>query len=255
LETTNRSSEPHRGARKASFQSEVQLKDVSFGYGKGDVLEGVSLAIPARSFICLSGSSGSGKTTILDLVLGLLQPRAGEVFVDGVPLEEIDIRSWRRQIGYAPQELVLLHDSVFINVTLGDSKLSEADVEEALRTAGAWSFVAGLPKGIHTVVGERGTGLSGGQRQRIALARALVRRPCLLLLDEVTSSLDAQTEEELCAELKAMRGNVTILAASHRESLTRLADEVYQVENGTLKKLLRQEPDVQPRDLSVATVP
>jgi ATP-binding cassette subfamily C protein len=238
LETTRNSQEIHRGVKKILFEGEVRLNDVVFGYGMRDVLKGVSLSIPARSFICLSGPSGSGKTTILDVLSGLLQPQGGDVLVDSVPLGDIDIRSWRRQIGYAPQELVLLHDTIFVNVTLGDGKLTEGDVEEALRTAGAWVFVGKLPDGIHTVVGERGTRLSGGQRQRIALARALVRRPRLLILDEVTSSLDMQTEEAICAELKKMRGKVTILAASHRPSLTRLADEVYQVEEGTLTRVL-----------------
>jgi ATP-binding cassette subfamily C protein len=171
----------------------------------------------------------------------LLRPQKGDVFIDGVPLAEIDLRSWRKQIGYVPQDLVLLHDTILANVTLADIKITETEVEEALRVAGAWTFVANLPEGVRTVVGERGTRFSGGQRQRIALARALVRRPRLLILDEVTSSLDSRTEEEICNELRGLRGKVTVFAASHRPSLTRLADEVYHVEGGSLERILPSE--------------
>jgi ATP-binding cassette subfamily C protein len=234
---TEQSCESATGAKLPSVKHELRLRDVCFGYDKVRILSDVNLAIPAGSFICLTGPSGAGKTTILDLVCGLLRPQNGEILLDGVPLAEIDVRLWRRQIGYVPQELTLFHDTIYANVTLGDDRISEIEVEESLRAAEAWSFVCALPEGMHTVVGERGTRFSGGQRQRIAMARALVRRPQLLILDEVTSSLDPKTEEEICASLSRLRSDVTILAASHRTSLTNIADEVYLVNGHSAERI------------------
>jgi len=131
-----------------------------------------------------------------------------------------------------PQENWLLHDTVARNVTLGDAALGAADVEYALRAAGAWDFVAALPDGAATVVGERGARFSGGQRQRIMIARALAHRPRLLILDEATASLDPATEAALCETLAALRGEITILAISHQRALVDTADRVYRVEKG-----------------------
>jgi len=133
-----------------------------------------------------------------------------------VPMREIDVKFWRRQIGYVPQDTVLLHDSILANVTLSDPELSCADAEQALRSAGAWDFVAAMPDGMLTIVGERGSKLSGGQRQRIAIARALAHRPNLLILDEATSALDPESEKAICRTLAGLRGQVTMLAISHQ---------------------------------------
>src|SRR3989338_3830451 len=140
-------------------------------------------------------------------------------------------------IGYVPQDTLLLHDTILGNVTLGDPDLAEHDAARALRAAGAWDFVAAMPDGIHTTVGERGAKLSGGERQRLAIARALARGPKLLILDEATSALDAETEAEICASLRALRGSLTILAISHRPALVAAADRVYRVEEGTIVRL------------------
>jgi ATP-binding cassette subfamily C protein len=154
------------------------------------------------------------------------------VRIDDVDLADLDLRAWRRMIGYVPQENLLLHDSVLRNVTLDDPEVSEADVEYALRAAGAWDFVASLPEGVHTLVGERGSRFSGGQRQRITIARALAHRPRLLILDEATASLDPTTEAALCETLAGLRGSVTILTISHQPALVATADRVYRVEKG-----------------------
>jgi ATP-binding cassette subfamily C protein len=135
-------------------------------------------------------------------------------------------------IGYVPQETLLLHDTVLINVTLGDPELNEEDAEYALRAAGAWEFVMAMPQGIHSPVGERGSMLSGGQRQRIALARALVHKPKLLILDEPTSALDPDTESAICETLGKLRGAITILAISHQPTIMKEADRAYQLQDG-----------------------
>jgi len=210
----------------------IRLEHVDFAYEKALVLDDVSLWIPAGYFTTLVGFSGAGKTTIVDLVIGLLKPQAGRVWIDDLPLDELDRHAWRRQIGYVPQENLLLHDSVLRNVTLGDPKLSEADAERALRAADAWDFVAAMPGGIHASVGERGARLSGGQRQRIMIARALVHGPRLLVLDEATSALDPESARSLAQTLMGLRGGMTILAISHQPDLVDAADRVYRMEKG-----------------------
>ncbi|MFZ2040577.1 MAG: ABC transporter ATP-binding protein [Desulfobacterales bacterium] len=227
--------EAHPGSLPAVFENAIRLDHVSFAYERTPILKDVSLVLPAGSFTALLGPSGAGKTTVADLIIGLLRPQAGEVWIDDLPLAEIDIRSWRRMIGYVPQDTLLLHDSVFVNVTLGDTGVSEKEVESALRAAGAWGFVQNLSKGMQTVVGERGSKISGGQRQRIAIARALVKNPTLLVLDEATTALDPDTEIAICQTLRALSGRVTILAISHQAALLEASGIAYRFENGTIR--------------------
>jgi ATP-binding cassette subfamily C protein len=216
------------------LQRAIALRDVRFAYDGAAVLSSASLAVPARALTAIVGPSGAGKTTVADLIIGLLQPQAGAVLIDEVPLETLDAARWRASLGYVPQETFLLHDSVRQNVTLGDPDLTPADVESALRAAGASEFVASLPQGIETIVGERGARMSGGQKQRLALARALVRRPQLLILDEATAALDPTTEAEVCATLQELKGAMTILAIAHHGALVDVADHVYRVDNGRI---------------------
>jgi ATP-binding cassette subfamily C protein len=232
MEDASRARETNPGDLSPRLEKSVRLNNIHFGYGKISVLWNASLTVPAGSFTAIMGPSGSGKTTIADLFIGLIRPQHGQVLIDNVPMEQIDLRQWRRMIGYVPQEPFLLHDTVLWNVTLGDPEVTEADVEAALRAAGAWEFVAELPQQIHSSVAERGTALSGGQRQRIAIARALARRPKLLILDEVTSSLDPQTEAGICQTLQGLRGRVTILTVSHQPAVVEAADRIYRIQNG-----------------------
>jgi ATP-binding cassette subfamily C protein len=147
-------------------------------------------------------------------------------------MAQIDLRSWRQMIGYVPQETLLLHDTVFVNVCLGDQGINEEDVKYALQAAGAWDFVNAMPKGIHSTVGERGGKISGGQRQRIAIARALVHRPKLLILDEATSALDSESEMAIARTLQKLRGKLTIIAISHQPALVKAADRAYHLQDG-----------------------
>ncbi len=212
----------------------ISLRGVSFAHDERKVLDNVSIEIPAGCLTTLIGPSGSGKTTVLDLIMGLHRPTEGEVLIDGKPMGELDIRSWRRQLGYVPQETLLLHDSVLNNVTLSDPELGEAQAERALRAAEAWDFVTAMSGGIHATVGEGGARLSSGQRQRIMLARALAHSPRLLVLDEATSALDPSSEAEICATLTNLKGDLTILAVSHQPALAEVADRVYRLSDGKL---------------------
>jgi ATP-binding cassette subfamily C protein len=220
------------GKLTPTLEEGIELRDVSFSYDDKRILDELSLTIPAGSFTAIIGPSGSGKTTILDLIIGLLHPAGGEVLVDGVPLQDLDTHRWRRSIGYVPQETVLLHDSVFNNVALGDPGISETDVVSALQAAGAWAFTEQLTEGIHSNVGEKGGKLSGGQRQRIMIARALVHRPRLLIMDEATTALDPQSEAAICETLQQLRGRQTILAISHQPALLEAADRAYRLRDG-----------------------
>jgi len=236
IERAEREREP-LGERAPLLESGIELRNVVFGYETRRVLDDVSFTIPAGRITALYGPSGSGKTTVVDLVAGLVRPQSGAILVDGVPLSEIDLHAWRRMIGYVPQEMFLLHESVALNVSLGDPEVTRADVERALRAAAAWDFVSELPAGMDEPVGERGSRLSGGQRQRVAIARALVRRPKLLILDEATASLDAESDAALWAQIRQLRGETTVLAISHEPGILDVADRIYRVEDGRVAEL------------------
>jgi ATP-binding cassette subfamily C protein len=227
------------GGTEPHLHRGLELRDVSVEYEGRAVFDKLSLEIPAGSITAIIGPSGAGKTTIVDLLTGLVRPSGGEVRIDGVPLAEIDLRSWRSMIGYVPQEMLLLNDSVRANVTLGDPSLDDAEVEQALRDAEAWEYVSRHPEGLAASVGERGLLLSGGQRQRIAIARALVHRPRLLILDEATAALDPAIETAIWATVSHLRGKTTVVAISHQPALVGVADRVYRIDHGTAQRVDR----------------
>jgi ATP-binding cassette, subfamily C, bacterial len=223
-----------QGSPAPAFSKAIEVKGVGLTLGDTRVLNDVSMTIDAGSITALAGTSGAGKTTLIDILLGLHEPDEGCVVLDGVPLHDINLMTWRRQIGYVPQEMFLFHQSILVNVTLGDPELDEEDARRALQAAEIWDFVSALPDGLNTVVGERGSRLSGGQRQRIAIARALVRSPRLLVLDEPTTALDPKTEQAFCETLRHLSGAITILAVSHQPALVAIASVVYGMEAGRL---------------------
>ncbi|HYN39419.1 MAG TPA: ABC transporter ATP-binding protein, partial [Rhodospirillales bacterium] len=239
-EEAEQAREPVFGTLTPSFDVGCTFRNVSFSFGETRIIDRLSLRIPARKLTLVVGASGTGKTTLTDLLLGFYRPESGEILIDGVPLTEIDLRTWRRCIGYVPQELILLHDSILANITLGDPDIGEDRALEALRVAGAADFIARLPNGLATEVGEKGARFSGGQRQRIALARAIVHRPKLLILDEVTSALDSETELEICENIKRISRDMTVLAISHRQAWIDIADEVVMLEGQASDPALAQ---------------
>jgi ATP-binding cassette, subfamily B, bacterial PglK len=223
-----------------SFQREITVENMSFQYptAKQVTLDDINLAIRAGSRVGFVGSTGSGKTTIVDLLLGLLTPGHGSIRVDGVPITAENLRSWQAVMGYVPQHIYLTDESVTRNIAFGipDEDVDHAQVERVARMANIHDFIVGeMPKGYDTVVGERGARLSGGQRQRLGIARALYRDPEVLVFDEATSALDNVTERELMSALAQLGGDRTVITIAHRLSTVRDCDNIFLLENGRLK--------------------
>lgn len=236
LEVYEGETEPEERAEDAplSLSRGVRFEDVSFNYSTGQpVLEEVSFEIPAGQVTVLVGPSGAGKTTVVDLLLGLLEPAAGAIRVDGERLTRQVAAGWRRSVAYVPQETVLFNDTIRSNLLWAVPEAGDEDIRRALAAARA-EFVHSLPAGLDSIVGERGAWLSGGERQRIALARALLRQPRLLVLDEPTSSLDAENEGAVLDAIQSLRGAVTIVVISHREAALAIADQVLVLQRGRL---------------------
>ena len=213
----------------------ISFNRVFFGHGERPVVRNATFDIPAGEITVLQGPSGAGKTTLIDLLIGLNTLQSGTITIGSTSITDVNILGWRRRIGYVPQELVLFHDTIRTNITLGDPAVTEDAILAALDQAGASGFIASLPRGLDTVVGEMGGKLSGGQRQRISLARALVTKPELLILDEVTSALDPEVEAEIVANISRLRGHYTIIAITHRPAWTAIADRLYLVKAGQVR--------------------
>jgi len=214
------------------------------------VLDDISLRVEPGDDVGIVGTSGAGKTTLLDVMLGLLDPGAGEVLVGDEPLAGRRT-DWQLSIGYVPQEIVLVDATMRANIAFGiaPDQVDERRLGEAVAAAQLDAFVATLPDGLDTVVGERGVRLSGGQRQRIGLARALYHQPIVLVLDEATSALDSDTESRIMETIAALRGSLTIISVSHRLSTLKHCDRIYFMRDGrivgvgTFDELCRREPD------------
>jgi ATP-binding cassette subfamily C protein len=239
VELATAARERHEGTRPPRLAVGCRFEKVSFAHAKIPVISDASFTIPAGSLTVLQGPSGAGKTTLIDLLTGLHLPDTGAILLDEVPLREIDIALWRKSIGYVPQELNLLHSTIRENIALGDPAITDEAILAALDQAGAKDFIASLPHGLGTEVGSMGAKVSGGQRQRISLARALVVGPKLLILDEVTSALDPETEEAICANIASLVGRYTIIAITHRPVWTTIATHLYKVEGGRVSQMTR----------------
>ncbi len=216
------------------FRSALRFENVSFSYPSGlaPVLRGIDLMIPVGRTVAIVGSSGAGKSTIADLLMGLMPPGSGRITVDGTPLNPARARSWREEIGYVAQDTFLFHDTVRANLLWARPDATESELRAALERAAADEFVARLPQDLDTIVGDRGATLSQGERQRLALARALLRQPRLLVLDESTNSLDSENETRILSAIEQIHGGITTVLIAHRLSTIRWADLIYVIENG-----------------------
>ena len=225
--------ERYGGPREIVFAGDVTVEDVTFGYEPGrPVLRGVRLALSRGEHVALTGASGAGKSTLVGVVLGLLEPWSGRVLADGVPYEELDLRVLRRQVGVVLQEALLVPGTVRENITYGAQDVSDETVAQAARAALAEEFIAALPDGLDTMVGDDGLRLSAGQRQRLVIARALVCRPPLLALDEPTTYLDSGTVSALLENLKSLPGGPAVLMVTHDPTVAASADRVLELRDG-----------------------
>jgi ATP-binding cassette subfamily C protein len=241
IELATAARETGTGSSIPDIGAGCRFEQVNFSHAEAPVIRNASLFIPAREITVLQGPSGSGKTTLIDLLIGLHKVDGGRILIGRTPIDDIDMAAWRHRIGYVPQELTLLHASIRDNIALGDPAVTDSAIMEALRQAGAVDFVAQLPNGLDSDVGEMGGRLSGGQRQRISLARALVTNPAILILDEVTSSLDPKTESEIVTNIAELRGRYTIVAITHRPGWTRIADRLYKVAHGRVTEIAEKK--------------
>ena len=234
LKKTKKHKEIWTGELEPILKKGIKLKNVCFSYAEKEVLSGININIKKGDFISLIGNSGSGKSTIVDLIIGLNKSNAGEVMIDDQNINSLNIEKWREKIGYVPQEITLFNDTIKHNISMGDKSISDENIISSLIHAGAYDFVFKLPEKLMTIVGEHGGKLSGGERQRLAIARALVKNPELLILDESTSALDSTTEKEIIETLLELKGQTTIIAISHQPNIQKVADKVYFLENGTI---------------------
>lgn len=217
------------------FKESIIFKDVKYNHPNRDTgISNLSLSINKGSYTAIIGQSGGGKSTIIDLMLGLKKPSAGKIMIDNVDIDKMNVNSFRERIGYVSQDPILFHMSIKDNLLWSNTNASEQKIVEALKMANAFNFINDFPDGINTIVGDRGQLLSGGQRQRIALARALIRDPELLILDEATSALDSESEELIQSAINNIKNKITIVVVAHRLSTINNTDYVYVVDNGTI---------------------
>ncbi|ASZ16765.1 ABC transporter ATP-binding protein [Bacillus cereus] len=215
----------------------IECKDVHFRYNKQEslyALQNINVQIPINSMTAIVGHSGAGKSTLIDVLMGLIQPEKGQVLIDGTPLITDNILSLRRAISYVPQDPFLFNASIRDNLLMIEPNASEEEIWDALSFAAAAEFVQTLPKGLDTLIGDRGVRLSGGERQRLVLARAILRKPSILVLDEATSALDAENEVKIQSAIERLKGTMTIVVIAHRLSTIRNADQVIVLGKGEI---------------------
>ncbi len=233
------------------FQRALCLEEVSHVYGNQPILQNVSLKIPSNMSIAIIGESGAGKTTVMDLLAGLLMPQAGKVTLDGIDYQELDLDQMRHLFGYITQDPMIFSDTIANNITFWDEGFStpegHAKLEQVARMAHCWEFIQQTPDGFNTWVGEKGVKLSGGQKQRLAIARELYRDPPILLFDEATSALDSESERLIQQSIQQMMGKKTLILIAHRLSTIRHCNYIYVlqqgrvVQEGTWDELIQQE--------------
>lgn len=223
-------------ASERELRGDIRIVDATFAYAPGaiPVIDRMNLTIPAGQIVAIVGPSGAGKSTVADLVMGLITPDSGCLEIGGVPLGVGGLRKWREQVGYATSDTFLFHDTIRANLLWARPDATDEDLHAALEIAAAEEFVAATAFGLDTIVGDRGIALSQGERQRLSLARAWLRHPRVMVLDEATNSLDSQTEARVLGEITRRRGDLTVLLIAHRLSTIRCADLIYVIEGGRM---------------------
>ncbi len=233
-EDTNKP-KPLGSNRQGGFKDKIIINNVSWKYEDNlpNVLDRLDMEIKPGEAIGLIGESGAGKTTLTDILLGLFKPQNGEITVDGKSIYDADT-NWHKLVGYVPQSIFLIDDTVRNNILFGvdDNDIDEERIWQTIEQAQLKEFVMNLPKGLDTVLGERGIKISGGQRQRIAIARALYYDPEILVLDEATSALDNDTENAIMESINSLQGKKTLIIVAHRLTTIEKCDKVYEVRNG-----------------------
>ena len=220
--------------KKERLKGGIEFRDVCFGYGEGEVLENVNLKIEAGQTIAIIGPTGSGKSTLVNLICRFYDCDSGEILIDGVNIKNLAIKDLRENIALAMQDIFLFSDTIEGNIAYGAPHAPLRDIISAAEAAGANEFITGFPEGYDTIIGERGVGLSGGQKQRIALARALVKDPSILILDDVTSNVDMETEYEIQKMLNTLYGSRSTFIIAHRISSVKNADRIIVLDNGKI---------------------
>jgi len=234
-EKTLEHQELNSGKKLFLFQRELLFKNISFSYySNRPLLKSVNFIIKKGSITGIMGSSGSGKTTIVDLILRLFIPNTGEIILDDTNIKQVDLDQWRKHIAYVPQEVFLLNSTIADNIRFYDDTITEEELIKVAKAAQIYDTVKNLPDKFETIVGERGVMLSGGQRQRIALARALARKPDILILDEATSALDHESERLIQESIETLKGTMTIIIVAHRLSTIMGTDHLIILKNGAI---------------------
>lgn len=234
IDTPNPLKDKADAIEKTSFDSEIEFKDVSFKYENEYVLKNFSLTIPKGKTVALVGQSGSGKSTIANLITRFYDVNKGQVLIDGLDISDLTTSSLRAQLGIVTQDAILFNDSIKNNMKLGNDNATNDQIIEALKVANAWEFVKDLPEGINTNIGDAGNKLSGGQKQRLSIARAVLKSPPIMVLDEATSALDTESERLVQVALENMMKNRTSIVIAHRLSTIQNADEIVVLKKGEI---------------------
>jgi subfamily B ATP-binding cassette protein MsbA len=237
------------GARTLeTFDHEIVYRSLSFhDPEKRNILSNINLTIKKGDIIAIVGPSGSGKTTISSLLMRFYEPAEGSVLIDGKDIKDFTLSSLRSHIGIVPQETLLFNESIRYNIVYGRKEASEEDIVSAAKAANAYQFISRMPKGFDTMIGERGVRLSGGERQRLAIARAILKNPPILILDEATSSLDAESEKLVQEAIENLMVNRTVIMIAHRLSTVKKANRIIVIDKGVIveqgdhEKLISQE--------------
>lgn len=219
------------------IENGIECRNLNFRYNQNEpiyALQDINFEIPSNRMTAVVGRSGAGKSTLIDILMGLNKPESGQVYLDGSPLTSENLLSLRRAISYVPQDPFLFNASIRENLLTVDPNAIEEEIWEALEFSSAADFVSKLPQGLDALIGDRGIRLSGGERQRLVLARAILRKPSILVLDEATSSLDTENEAKIQEALERLKGSMTIIVIAHRLSTIRNADQVIVLDQGKI---------------------